>query len=309
MRRRGWIRRRRRCARRCGGCEAPPRAGIAPGGELLAEAGDDEEGVVDAERQAHHRADDEGERVDPHEGAEQDEDAAAGEDGHRAEEKRNRRRDQGAKDQQQDDDQQRGGEQLGALGGAQRFLLQGPGDRRESGLRRRHGRVDAGGEGAFERRYGVANRRRERQVVVDQDEGAIAARGEGQAGAPCSQGEIVVAARSRRSAATRRGPWRSIAAAGPRSMTANGTDSPKFSRASASPRDEEVPGMAREVGCRWPLDAEADDAKDGDDDQRREKEDQRQAAHRLRRAAWGVGASDLAEALPSFHENVTDESI
>ncbi len=70
------------------------------------------------------------------------------------------------------------------------------------------------------------------------------------AGAACSQGEMVVAARSRRSAATRRGPWRSIAAAGPRSMTAKGTDSPKSARASASPRDEEVPGIAREVGCR-----------------------------------------------------------
>ena len=153
--------------------------GDRPGGELLAEAGHDQEGVVDAERQAHHRADDEGERVDPHERAEQDEDAAAGENGHRAEEKRNRRRDQGAKDQEQDDDQQRGGEQLGPLGGAQRFLLQGPGDRRESGLRRRHGTVDAGGEGAFERRYGVADRRRERQVVVDQDEGAIRTRAKG----------------------------------------------------------------------------------------------------------------------------------
>ncbi len=67
--------------------------------------------------------------------------------------------------------------------------------------------------------------------------------------------------------------------------------------------------MEREVGSRSPLDAEADEAKDGDDDQRPEEEDQGQAPHRLGRAAWGVGASDLAESLPPIPENVTDESI
>ena len=43
--------------------------------------------------------------------------------------------------------------------------------------------------------------------------------------------------------------------------------------------------MAREVGCRSSLDAEADDAEDGDDDQRREKEDQGAAStHRAHRS-------------------------
>ena len=91
--------------------------GIRAVGELLAEAGDDQQRVVDAEREAHHRADDEGDRVDRHERAEQDEDAAAGEDGEGAEEERDRGGDQRAEDDQQDDEEQRDGEQLGALGG------------------------------------------------------------------------------------------------------------------------------------------------------------------------------------------------
>ena len=77
----------------------PPRLRRTPGGELLAEAGDDQQRVVDAERQAHHRADDEGERVDRHERGEEDEDAAAGEDGHRAEDERDRRGEHRAEDE------------------------------------------------------------------------------------------------------------------------------------------------------------------------------------------------------------------
>ncbi len=79
-----------------------------------------------------------------------------------------------AEDEQQDEQQQRRGEQLGALGGGERFVLQGAGDRREAGLGRAHRRVDVGGEGVFELGNRVAHRLGQRDVEVEQEQGARA---------------------------------------------------------------------------------------------------------------------------------------
>ena len=115
---------------------------VEAGGELLAEAGDDQERVVDPERQPHHRADDERDRIDRHHRAEQDQDTATGDHGEGAERERDRRRDDRPEDEQEDDQEQRHGEQLGPLGRVHRLFLQGPGHRREAGLGRPQRRVD-----------------------------------------------------------------------------------------------------------------------------------------------------------------------
>ena len=143
---------------------------VEPRLELLAEAGDDQQRVVDPERQAHHRADDERDRVDRHHRAEQDEDPPAGDDGEGAEGERYRGRDDRAEDEQEDDQEQRHGEQLGALGRVDRLFLQGTGDGRETGLRRPQRRVDVLFEDPFEFGDRLPHRRRERVVVVDDDQ-------------------------------------------------------------------------------------------------------------------------------------------
>ncbi len=140
------------------------------GRELFAEAGDDEQRVVDPQRQAHHRADDHREGFDRHHRVEEDEDAATGDDGERAEGQRDRGRHDRAEDEQEDDEQKRRRDQLGALGRSQRFLLQGARDAGVTGLDRFDRRVDPFCEGAFERRHGVAHGDVERQVVVEQDD-------------------------------------------------------------------------------------------------------------------------------------------
>src|SRR6478672_10236254 len=66
---------------------------------------------------------------------------------------------------------------------------------------------------------------------------------------PASHGERVDTLGSEaRSARTSLGPWRSIAAAGPRSRIANGAESPKCSRRMSLAREDSVPGMSSEVG-------------------------------------------------------------
>ena len=68
---------------------------------------------------------------------------------------------------------------------------------------------------------------------------------------PRSQGERVVTRGSlARRARTSSGPWRSIAAAGPRRSTANGAERPKCSRRTALAFEEGVPGTSSEVGLR-----------------------------------------------------------
>ena len=144
--------------------------GRGPARQLLAEAGDDEERVVDPEGEAHHRADDHREGFDRHEGVEQDEDAAAGEHGEGAEGERDQGGDERAEDEQQDDQEQRRGDQLGALGRRQRFGLQGPRDACIAGLDRFERGMGAPLQGAFEARHGAAHRHVEGQVVVEQDD-------------------------------------------------------------------------------------------------------------------------------------------
>ena len=150
--------------------------GVASVCQLLPEAGDDQQRVVDAEGEAHHRADDEGDRVDGHEGAEQDEDAAAGEDGEGAEGERDRGGDQRAEDDQQDDEEERHGEQLGALGGVDRFVLQAAGDGGEARLGGGERRADLFLDQAFEGGNRLAHRRGEGDVVVDDDQRLVGAR-------------------------------------------------------------------------------------------------------------------------------------
>ena len=65
----------------------------------------------------------------------------------------------------------RSGKQLGALGGGERFVLQGAGDRREARLGRSHGWVDVGLEGVFELGDGLAHRLGQRHVVIEQKQG------------------------------------------------------------------------------------------------------------------------------------------
>ena len=102
--------------------------------------------------------------------AEQDEDAATSKDSQRTEAQRDRGGDQRAEDEEQDDDQERGGEQLGALGGAERFLLEGTRDAGVSGLGGLKRTVDVVCERSFQRGNGVAHRFRQRYVKVNQDQ-------------------------------------------------------------------------------------------------------------------------------------------
>ena len=105
-----------------------------------------------------------------------------------------------AEDEQQDEDQERGGEQLGALGGGERFVLEGAGDRREARLGRPHGRADVGREGVFQFGNGVAHRLGEGHVVVEKSrarEGASAAGARKRAPGACARPGPDPRARSR----------------------------------------------------------------------------------------------------------------
>ena len=176
------------------------------------------------------------------------------------EEQRDRRRDDRAEDEQEDEDQQRRRQQLGPLGGAERFLLQGARDasRSPTGSPRTGART-LPLERAFQRRHGVAHRRRRRHVEVDQDQGLARRRAQA-ATEPRSQGEITVAAGSWRSAADQPGPWRSIAAAGPRSRTAKGEESPKWLLGQLFAFAARVPGILSESGASLPSTPQAEHA-------------------------------------------------
>ena len=104
---------------------------LVPRRQLLAEARDHQQRVVDPQRQPHHRADGQREGVDVEPGGEEVEDPARGDHRDRAEGERDRRRDRRAEDEQEDDQQERQGEQLAALGGVDRFVLDRP---REGGV-------------------------------------------------------------------------------------------------------------------------------------------------------------------------------
>ena len=106
----------------------------AAGGELLAEAGEHQQGVVDPQRQAHHRADGQREGVDVEPAGEEVEDAAGGGDRGGAEDEGDRRGDRRAEDEQEDEEEDRQRDQLAALGGGDRFVLDLAGEGRVAGL-------------------------------------------------------------------------------------------------------------------------------------------------------------------------------
>ena len=114
--------------------------------QLFAEARDHQQGVVDPERQPHHRADRQREGVDVEPVGEDVEQAARAGDGHRAEDERDRRGDRRAEDEQEDDQEDRQGDQLAALGGGDRLVLDRPREGRVAGLGRPDRRVDLLGE-------------------------------------------------------------------------------------------------------------------------------------------------------------------
>ena len=225
-------------------------SGLGPAGQLLAEAGDHQQRVVDPQRQAHHRADGQREGVDVEPGGEEVEDPARGDHRDRAEGERDRGRDRRAEDEQQDDQQERQRDQLAALGGGDRFVLDRPRERGVAGLgrsdRRRGSPLRAprssSGDGLVDGR--LRCRRGSRR-------GSAPGAGSGRSRStePRSQGERVVTFGSRRRARTSSGPWRSIAAArAARAGSRTGRESPKCSRSSSLAREESVPGMLSVVG-------------------------------------------------------------
>ena len=109
---------------------------LHPRRQLLAEARDHQQGVVDAERQPHHRRHGQGEAVDPELAGGEGEHATGGEHRRGAEEQRDRRRDRRAEDEEQDQQQERDRDQLGGPGRVDRFVLDRPREGRVPGLRR-----------------------------------------------------------------------------------------------------------------------------------------------------------------------------
>ena len=93
------------------------------GGQFLSKARDHQERVIHPQGEAHHRADGQRQRIDVEPMGEDDEDASGAEDDQRAEGERDRRRDRRAEDEKQDDQQDRQRDQLAALTGRDRFVL------------------------------------------------------------------------------------------------------------------------------------------------------------------------------------------
>jgi hypothetical protein len=109
-------------------------------------------------------------RVDVEPAGEEVEDPARGDHRDRAEGKRDRRRDRRAEDEQQDDQQERQRQQLTALGGLDRLVLDRPREAREPGLGRRHRSVDLRFERFVEERHGLVHRSPRVDVEVGQDQ-------------------------------------------------------------------------------------------------------------------------------------------
>ena len=148
--------------------------------------------------------------------------------------------------------------------------------RREAGLGRLHGRVDVGVEGVFELGHRVAHRLGEGHVEVEQEQGARAGgrRRAGRRRGQLAGGRGRVPGRDHgdgagRGAGRRRGggPWRSIAPAGPRSRTAKGEESPKRCAGERFAAGRGGAGDRQRGRAQVVLDAEADQAEDGDQDQ------------------------------------------
>ena len=235
--------------------------GGAAGGELLAEAGDDQQRVVDAEGEAHHRADDQREGVDRHQRGEEDEDAAAGEDGDRAEGERDQRRRATERKTSR-----RTMSRSGAASSSARSAAASDSCCRAREMVAKpdwvasHRRVDVGVEGVFEPRDRVAHRLGEGDVVVEQEQGARAAgrRRAGRRRGQLAGGRGRVPGRDhgeRRVAAQGGGEAAALAldragGAAEQDGERRGVAEALRGRAS-SPRAEGVPAIASEVGRRW----------------------------------------------------------
>jgi len=143
---------------------------LRPGRQLLAEAGDHQQGVVHPQGEPDHRADGEGEGVDREPRGEEVEDAARGEHGDRAEDERDQRRDRRAEDEQQDDEEDRQRDQLAVLGRVDGFLLQRSRQGRVAGLGRRHRRLHVFFQDPFELGDGLVDRGFRVDVEVGEDQ-------------------------------------------------------------------------------------------------------------------------------------------
>ena len=114
--------------------------------------------------------------------------------------------------------------------GVDRFLLDRPREAGVAGLGRAHRGVDV----LFEHRSSCGTVSLtavfDVDVEVGEDQRPVGRRAAAAATGPVSQGESVVTFGSSRRARTSSGPWRSSAAAGPRSRIAKGAVSPKCSR-------------------------------------------------------------------------------
>ena len=204
--------------------------GVGAGGQLLAEAGDHQQRVVDPQRQAHHRADGEREGVDAEPVGEDREQAARGED-------RERRRSRAGSRPRSASGRRAGGRSAGSAGRSARPARVAAidsswiasRDRGEARLGGAHRRVDLLFEGAFELGDRFVDRLVDADVEVGEDQGAAGARAEppDRAAVPGREGGDLRV--SRRSARISAGPWRSMRRGRPAQEDREGAPSPKCS--------------------------------------------------------------------------------
>ena len=178
--------------------------------------------------------------------------AARGDHRYRPEGERDDRRDRRAEDEQQDEQQDRQGDQLAAVGGVDRFVLDRPRERREAGLRRLDRRRHLFFEDLVQFVDRVADRVAERR------------RGSRRGPAPCS----APAAGCRLCPCPRARPW-SLSGrwpqrvderrplfldrfGGPWSRIAKGAESPKYFSSILLARFASVPGTSSDVGFSLP---------------------------------------------------------
>jgi hypothetical protein len=125
----------------------------------LSEAGYEQQRVVDAERQTHHRGQAQGHDVQLHEGREDPQNAEAGPQGSAGDDQRDRRRDRRAEDEQQDDHQQLEDAIAGTMRSPRAYrIARGHDPYRPMSYAlvapRRRGTIGRVAEPTFERRYG-----------------------------------------------------------------------------------------------------------------------------------------------------------
>ncbi len=157
--------------------------------QLLAEAGDHQQRVVDAQRQPHHRADGEREGVDVEPAGEDVEQAARADHRHGAEGERDHGGDRRAEYEQEDDQQDRQRDQLSALAGGDRFVLDRPRQGGVAGLGGANRRPHVLRQDPVQLRDRVVDGLDPADVEVDDDQGAAGARAQPRDGAAIPGGE------------------------------------------------------------------------------------------------------------------------